>query len=126
MTENQPNIAHRGHRRGLAGKIVIALLIIAAIAIGYFGIYDPAVADFNRARQNLATKQAELEEVQRQEDTRLPASRQCLPATGSGGGRTGNRQRLGLQVSGKAFNTCPADGATVAGTLRRLLLSETR
>lgn len=32
MTENQPNIAHRGHRKGLAGKIVIALLIIAAIA----------------------------------------------------------------------------------------------
>lgn len=51
-------------------QVLIALaviIIIAAAAFGYMGLYEPAVADLQKAQKNLQTKVNELEELQQQE-----------------------------------------------------------
>ena len=51
-------------------QVLIALaviIIIAAAAFGYMGLYDPAVSDLQKAQKNLQTKANELDELQQQE-----------------------------------------------------------
>ena len=43
------------------------ILIIAAAAIGYFGVYDPAAVELERATSNVITKQNELDDVRQQQ-----------------------------------------------------------
>ena len=51
-------------------QVLIALaviIIIAAAAFGYMGLYDPAVSDLQKAQKNLQTKANQLDELQQQE-----------------------------------------------------------
>ncbi len=44
--------------------IIGVLLVIAAVAIGYLGIYEPAVEEYEKAQNRVIQKQDELEDLQ--------------------------------------------------------------
>ncbi|MBQ9816185.1 MAG: type 4a pilus biogenesis protein PilO [Proteobacteria bacterium] len=44
--------------------IIGVLLVIAAVAIGYLGIYEPAVEEYEKAQNRVIQKQNELEDLQ--------------------------------------------------------------
>ena len=47
--------------------VLSVIIVIAGIAVGYLGFYDPAVTEQKRAVANLTAKENELEELQQQE-----------------------------------------------------------